>query len=59
MLAHAAGVTLGPITAISESTSYQPEMKVMGMVSRATIATPVAAGTQNLTANVTIVWEIR
>jgi uncharacterized protein YggE len=60
VLAHAAGVTLGPITAISESSSFQPERPmVMGLLARKNMDTPIATGEQAVSANVTITWEIR
>jgi uncharacterized protein YggE len=60
-LAKAAGVTLGPITSISESGGYEPQRpmyRVMAMAA-APAPTPIAAGEQSVTANVSITWEIR
>ena len=60
VLAKAAGVTLGPITAISESSTGMP-MRPMGrmmMAAADVAATPIAAGQESLTAEVTITWEI-
>lgn len=58
VLAQAAGVSLGPITSISESSGYSGGRPMMlGMMAK-TIETPIATGTQDLTANVTITWEI-
>ena len=58
--AKAAGVTLGPILSIEESTTYQPrpmyEAKAM-MVEAA--PPPVAGGEQSVSANVTITWTIQ
>ncbi len=59
-LAKAAGVTLGPITSIGESGGYEaprPMYRVMAMAAPA--PTPIAAGEQSVTANVSITWEIR
>jgi uncharacterized protein len=58
--AAAAGVTLGPILSISEGGSYapQPMDRVMSVASFAP-KTPVAAGEESVSANVSITWEIR
>ena len=60
-LAKAAGVTLGPITSISES-SYEPR-PVYRMAAMAEAAppppTPIAAGEESITASVSITWTIR
>jgi hypothetical protein len=62
-LAKAAGVTLGPITSISEGGGYEPPRpmyRVMsGMAANMAAPTPIAAGEQSVTANVSITWEIR
>jgi uncharacterized protein len=61
-LARAAGVTLGPITSISESGGYEPPRPMMRMVAgmaAAPMQTPIAGGEQSVTANVSITWEIR
>ena len=61
-LAKAAGVTLGPITAISESGGYEPPRPVYRMamaMAGAPAPTPIAAGEQSVTAGVSITWEIR
>ena len=58
--ARAAGVVLGPIASINEggvSSTIQP-MRMRGMMAAADKATPVAAGEQSVTANVSISWEI-
>jgi uncharacterized protein YggE len=57
--ARAAGVTLGPILAISESgnDAPRPMPKVMYMA-RAASAVPVAAGEESVGADVSITWEI-
>jgi uncharacterized protein YggE len=60
-LTKAAGVMLGPITSISESGGYdapRPMYRVMAMAA-APSQTPIAAGEQSVTANVSITWEIR
>jgi hypothetical protein len=58
--AAAAGVTLGPIVSISEGGSYapQPMGRMMAMVADK-LSTPVAAGEETVSANVSITWEIR
>jgi uncharacterized protein YggE len=60
VLAKAAGVTLGPITSITES-GYEPPRPMMAMEMRANSASPVpvAVGEQSVTAGVSISWEIR
>jgi uncharacterized protein YggE len=57
--AHAAGVTLGPIQSISEGggSAPVPMFKAMRMVAFAPV--PVAAGEESVTADVSVVWEIR
>jgi hypothetical protein len=58
--ARAAGVNLGAIVSISDTdeASATP-MPMMRMMSAKATGTPVAAGEQNVTASVTIVWELR
>jgi len=59
-LARAAGVSLGPITSISESGGYSPPQPMyrMAMSASAAVPTPVAAGEQSVSASVSITWEI-
>jgi uncharacterized protein YggE len=58
--ARAAGVTLGPVLSISENTGQGPRPVFMAMpMPRAAKAVPVAAGEESVTAEVSIVWEIR
>ena len=57
--ASAAGVTLGPIQSISEGGSYAPQPMGRMMMSVAKADTPIAAGEESVTANVSITWEIR
>lgn len=59
-LARAAGVSLGPITSISESGGYAPPQPLYRMAMSASAAppTPVAAGEQSVSASVSITWEI-
>jgi uncharacterized protein YggE len=60
-LAKAAGVTLGPITSISESGGYQPPRPMYRMAAMAADAAlpPIAGGEESVTASVSITWEIR
>ncbi|HEY2032207.1 MAG TPA: SIMPL domain-containing protein [Rhizomicrobium sp.] len=59
-LARAAGVTLGPITSISEGGYAEPRpMMRMAMMAGASAQTPIAAGEETVTADVSITWSIR
>jgi uncharacterized protein YggE len=57
--ARAAGVTLGPIQSIGEGggSAPVPMFKAMRMMADAPV--PVAAGEESVTADVSVVWEIR
>jgi uncharacterized protein len=57
--ARAAGVTLGPIASISEGgdSAPMPMGRAMSMMKSAA-PTPIAAGEESVTANVSITWEI-
>jgi uncharacterized protein YggE len=57
--ASAANVTLGPIQSISEGGSYAPQPMGRMMMSMAKADTPIAAGEESVTANVSITWEIQ
>ena len=58
--AKAAGVSLGPILSISENGGQGPRPVYMALpMVRAAKAVPVAAGEESITAEVSIVWEIR
>jgi uncharacterized protein YggE len=59
--AKAAGVALGPILTISENgfSAPRPMMRMAAMAEFAPAPPPVAPGEQTLSANVSIVWEIR
>jgi uncharacterized protein YggE len=58
--ADAAGVTLGPILSISESdTGGARPLYMAAPMLRAAKSVPVAMGEESLSANVSIVWEIR
>lgn len=60
--AKAAGVTLGPIQSISEGTTIEPPRpmyRAMAMAESADRRVPVAAGEESVTADVSVVWEIR
>ena len=57
--AKAAGVILGPILSISESSNDMPRPIFAPMaMARVGKAVPVAMGEQSVTANVSIIWEI-
>ncbi|HEY4125504.1 MAG TPA: SIMPL domain-containing protein, partial [Rhizomicrobium sp.] len=61
-LAKAAGVTLGPIISIQEGGAVLPQPVMMRADFKAMAApapSPVAAGEQSVTANVSITWEIQ
>jgi hypothetical protein len=60
-LAKAAGVTLGPIMSINDGEANDSEPRPMYRMMTVTAArgTPIAAGEQSVTANVSITWEIR
>jgi hypothetical protein len=59
--AKAAGVTLGPITSISEGGYESPRPMGMAMMAmdKAARPVPVAAGEQSVAAGVSITWELR
>jgi len=57
--AAAAGVALGQILSISEGGSSEPPRPMYRMMAMAEDSVPVAAGEESVSANVTIVWEIR
>jgi uncharacterized protein YggE len=64
VIAKAAGVTLGPITSISENggnyDSPRPMYRAMNeMAAQGGVAAPVASGQESLSDSVSIVWEIR
>jgi hypothetical protein len=56
--AKAAGVSLGSILAISESGNEPPRPMYRMAAMAAPPSTPVAAGEQSVTADVSVVWEI-
>ncbi len=59
-LAHAAGVTLGPIFSIQEDGGMRPNsITAMTMEARAAAPTPIAAGEETIDASVTMSWEIK
>lgn len=59
-LARAAGVTLGPITSISESGYSAPPRPMYRVAAMAApSSTPIAGGEESVTANVSITWAIR
>jgi uncharacterized protein YggE len=58
--ANAAGVTLGPIQSINEGGSYAPQpMGRMMAMATDKLSTPVAAGEESVSANVSITWLIQ
>jgi uncharacterized protein YggE len=58
--AKAAGVSLGPILSIIENGGQGPRPVFMAMqMARTAKSVPVAAGEESITAEVSIVWEIR
>jgi len=59
VLAKAAGVTLGPITSISEGGYEPPRLMLKTMAMNAASSVPMAAGEQSVTAGVSITWGIR
>ena len=56
--ARAAGVSLGPILSISEGGGAEPPRPMYKVFAMAAAPTPVAAGQQSVTADVSVVWEI-
>jgi len=60
-LARAAGVSLGPIVAINEGVVAppQPLFRAMAINGAPTVQTPVAAGENTISVNVSVSWEIR
>lgn len=63
LYAAALGVSLGPITAITESSSFTPppdvRMRTMAMAEAAPASVPVEGGQIELSADVNVTWEIR
>ena len=57
--AKAAGVTLGPVQSISEGSGAEPPRPMYRMAAMAERSVPVATGEESVTADVSIVWEIR
>jgi len=58
-LTSAAHVTLGPILSISESSGNEPRPVFAARLMKQADATPIAAGTQTISADVSITWEIQ
>ena len=56
--ARAAGVTLGAILSISEGGASEPPRPMYKVMAMSMAPTPVAAGQQSVTADVSVVWEI-
>jgi uncharacterized protein YggE len=56
-IAHAAGVSLGPIVSISEGGTPLLEQTPRSMMSFAKAPTPVASGEEGVSASVSITWE--
>lgn len=57
--ARAAGVTLGPIQSIKESSNTFPRPRMQGLALAAGAPPPIAAGEQAVTATVTMSWQLR
>lgn len=57
--AKAAGVSLGGVVSISEGATEAPRPMYRAMAAQGAPVTPTAAGEQSVTANVTVVFEIR
>ncbi|MBL6853260.1 MAG: SIMPL domain-containing protein [Alphaproteobacteria bacterium] len=57
--AKAAGVTLGGVVSISEVSVEAPRPVYRAMAAQRVPATPTAAGEQSVTANVTVIFEIK
>ena len=57
--AKAAGVTLGRILSIQESSNYQPRPMYEARALMAEAPPPIAGGEESVSANVTITWEIQ
>jgi uncharacterized protein YggE len=58
-MASAAHVTLGPVVAISDAVATSPVVYGYGRLSPvADLATPIQAGTQDVTVTVTVVFEV-
>ncbi|HVV28798.1 MAG TPA: SIMPL domain-containing protein [Rhizomicrobium sp.] len=56
--ARAAGVTLGPILSISEGGTEVRPLRAAAPMMMAAKAVPVAAGEENVSADISVVWEI-
>jgi uncharacterized protein YggE len=56
--ASAAGVSLGPILSISEGGSYEARPMARMTMAADKLSTPIAAGEESVTANVSVTWEI-
>jgi uncharacterized protein YggE len=57
--AKAAGVTLGPILSMQESSNYQPRPMYEAKAMMAEAPPPIAGGEQSVSADVAITWEIQ
>lgn len=57
-VAEAAGIALGPILSIAEAGSRAPQPLYRAQAELARSSVPVEAGSQEISASVTIVWEI-
>lgn len=57
--AAAAGLQLGPIVSISESSGYAPPVPMRAKAMAAEAAPPIAAGEQVIGLDVTVSWEIK
>ncbi|MCR9108641.1 SIMPL domain-containing protein [Marivita sp. XM-24bin2] len=58
LFAEAAGVTLGPLVSLSEAGAQFPRSEMMGLARASDAGMPIAQGEAELSANVTLVYEI-
>lgn len=59
LLATAADVVLGPLISLTEGGAYMPRAETIGMARMAGSAVPMAQGEVNISANVTLVYQIK
>jgi uncharacterized protein YggE len=54
----ASGASLGQVLSISEGQAYAPQYLTLGVAEKAAARLPIAAGTQDLSVNLTVVYAI-